>query len=75
MGTRVFLQKVDKEMDQENVWIRKNGPNKITDFLEEGKTEIAGKVNVGMKIRLPFWNDLLVHERKDKLMAACLKRH
>jgi len=74
-GTRGFINKrVDKETDQENALIRKNGSKKITDFLEEGKTEMAGKVNAGMKTWQPVWNDLLVHERKDKLMLACLKR-
>jgi len=34
---------------KENVLIRKNGSKKITDFLEEGKTEMAEKVNGGLK--------------------------
>jgi len=48
------IQKVDKETDKENILIRKKGSRKITELLEEGKTEIAG-----MKIRRPVWNDLL----------------
>jgi len=37
---------------------------KITDLVEEGKTEIAVNVNAGMKTRKPFWNDLLCKEGK-----------
>jgi len=45
-------EKGDKE------WI-----NKITNLLEEGKTETAGKTNAGMKTRQPDWNDLHYVER------------
>jgi len=39
----LYIHKVDKETDQENILIRKNGSRKITDLLEdlhymEGKT-------------------------------------
>jgi len=39
--------------------IRKNISKKIADHLEEGKTEMAGKVNAGMKTWQPVSNDLL----------------
>jgi len=70
----LYILKGDKESDQENVLIRKNRSKKITDLLEEGKTETVGKVNAGIKTQQPVWNDLFVHERKDKLAAASLKR-
>jgi len=47
----------DKETDQENILIRKNGSIEISDFLEEGKTGSAPKVNGGMKTQQPIWND------------------
>jgi len=48
--------------------------NKITNLLEEGKTKTAGKVNVGMKTIAAYLEWLTLLGRKDKLMAACLKR-
>jgi len=49
-------------MDQENLLIRKSDQEKITDLAKEGKTEIAIKVNAGMKTRQLVWNDLLYKE-------------
>jgi len=43
--------------------------------LEEGKTETAGKVKAGMKTMAACLEWLTLQGRKDKLMAACLKRH
>jgi len=63
----ILIQKVDKETRSK----------KITDLLEEGKTETPKwwESKWGNETRQqPFTNDLLVHERKDKPMAACLKR-
>jgi len=37
---------------------------KISDLLEEGKTEKAGKVNAGMKTMQPVWNNLHYMEGK-----------
>jgi len=68
------MHKGYKETDQETFLDKKTGSKKITDFLERGKTETAGKVNVGMKTWQPVWNDLHYCERKVKLKAACLKR-
>jgi len=55
----LHIHRVDKETDQENILIRKNRSKKIIDLLEEGKTEMPGKINVGMKTQQPVWNDLL----------------
>jgi len=60
----LFIQNVEKETDQEKVLIRKNRSKKTTDHLEEGKTEMAGKVNAGMKTRQAVWNDLLYMKGK-----------
>jgi len=53
-----YIQKVDKETDQENIMIRKNGSRKITDFLEEGKAETPVRVKREWKQTQPVWNDL-----------------
>jgi len=53
-----YIQKGDNGMDQENI-LKKKQIKKISDLLEEGKTETAG-----MKTRQPAWNDLLRKEGK-----------
>jgi len=51
-------------MDRENNLLRKNGSRKITDLLEEGKTETTVKENAGMKTWQAVWSDL--HYAKGK---------
>jgi len=55
----LYIHKVDKEKD-----LDKEIDQKISDLSEEGKTEMAGKVNEEMKTRQPVGNDL--HNTKGK---------
>jgi len=48
MGNRGFIYK--REIEKRI--------KKISDLLEEGKTEMVAKVNAGMKTKQPVWNDL-----------------
>jgi len=59
MGNRGFICKRDK----------KDRIKKITDFFEEGRTEIAVKE----KTRQPVWNDLHYTEGKTSYQQPVLK--
>jgi len=52
----------------------KNWIKKLSDLLEEGKTETAGKVKCRNENTAASLECLTLHGRKDKLTAACLKR-
>jgi len=47
--------KGDEEQIKKSILIKVNGSRKITDLFEEGRTEMAGKENAGMKTRQPVW--------------------
>jgi len=60
----LYTYKRDKERIMRNILIKINVSRIITDLFKEGRTETAGKENVGMKTRQPVWNDLHFTEGK-----------
>jgi len=59
----LYIQREDKETDQENILIRE-WIKKISNLSEEGETETAGKVNARMNTWQPVWNNLHYMEGK-----------
>jgi len=58
-----------KEGSDQKGWIKKNGGP-----LRRGQTESGGEVNYGNENTIACVERLTLHGRKDRQMAACLKR-